>query len=345
MVLKNKRVLRIILAYAAAVAIIIATIFASMALIVNKLGDELYTVRSSWVYVLSTLGAISVAVLLYPRPMEDEDDYAEAEEKVEDAPEAKGEAYVMPEIDESAYPELFGRHESVEEVKENISYPDIKKIISEQKAEADLSQEIVDTKTAWDEFVGTKSEESQTTDIYADIPTELPEGYVPNYEAAEEEPADEEPEEEEVYSSTWKWLVAKIAAVVILCSLAVFMPQNMMTVYTEEGIVKYSLFGVTEYKYAEADHYTVGVKLSGDVSLKVYFDGAEFELVFSGQLESAKFSDRFTSPHSYAAYCDRLMKHAGVDKNIGNLTSLTGVPEEQYSYVNEITEGYLDANK
>ncbi len=341
MMVQNKRLIRIIFAFAAAVGVMLVTFFAAMFLIEHKLGGGVYTVKVFPAYVLSLVAGLSMGILLYPTSEEDEYDEEppalEAEEE-SDSPPAE-----VPQIDESIYPELFSREVRADTDAEAVSYPDIKRFIGEQKAEADIEQVAVSTQAAWDEFVGARETADAKSDLYKDIPSELPEGYVPNYGADDSE-QELESEEEEVPEEKGKSLFIKIAVTAVLAVLAVILPANMMTVYTGESVIKYGVLGKTEYKYAEADHYNVGVKLSGDVSIKVYFGSDEFELVFDGVLQSDEFASSFISSHSYAAYCDRLMKRSGVDKNITNLTSLTGVPESQYSYVNEITEGYLEEN-
>ncbi len=329
---------------AAAAAVLLITFFAAMFFIGHKLGDGLYTVKTVPAYVLSLLAGLSMGVLLYPASEENEygDEPAAVEPEAEEASDII--SADVPQIDKSIYPELFSREVRDEGENGAVSYPDIKKFIGEQKAEADIVQDTVSTQAAWDEFVGMRETAEIRPDLYKDIPADLPEGYVPNYET-EEVSGETEPEEEEITEEKGKGLIAKIAITVVLAVLAVLLPANMMTVYTGESVIKYGVFGKTEYKYSEADYYNVGVKLSGDVSVKVYFGGEEFELVFDGVMQSDGFANSFSSPHSYAAYCDRLMKRSGVDKNITNLTSLTGVPEGQVSYVNEITEGYLEGNK
>lgn len=337
----NKKI-RLVICYASAIIVLLGTFLASVAIIENLLGDGAYSVKNTASWILSAVAAIYVGTLLFPGKEEEEYTYDEGE-KAETEAETVTATWEKGEIDESAYPELFKREAKESAESEVPSYPDIKKIIGEQKAEADIVQDTVDTKSAWDDFVGMRDTAEIKADLYADIPTELPEGYVPNY--VTEETEEDEAAEEEAPEGYVKKLIFKAAAAVILCILAVILPSRLMTVYTEDSIVKYGLTGKTEYKYIDAHHYTVGVKISGDISLKVNFGGKEFQLVTDGELISDKFSVRFTSPHSYAAHCDRIMKKAGVDKNISNLNSLNRVPEDQIRYANEITEGYLENNK
>ena len=340
--MKINRKIRLVICYSTAILVLLGTFLASAVIIENILGDGAYSVKNAASTVLSLIAAAYVGTLLFPGKEEEEYTYDEGE-KAEAEAETVTATWEKGEIDESAYPELFKRDVKENDEGEASGYPDIKKIIGEQKAEADIVQETVDTKTAWDEFVGMRDPAEIKSDLYADIPAELPEDYVPNY--VTEEVADEEEAEEEAPEGSVKKLIIKAAVAVALCALAVILPARLMTVYTEDSIVKYGLTGKTEYKYADAHHCTVGVKISGDVSLKVNFGDKDFELVVDGDIISDEFADKFESPHSYAARCDRIMKNAGVDKNISNLNSLNRVPEDQMRYVNEITDGYLENNK
>ena len=338
--LKINRKIKLGICYASAILVLLGTFFASNFIIGRTLGDAVCSVKNPASIVLSIIAAAYVGVLLYPGNTENDSSFDEPE-KAEAETETVSATWDKGNIDESVYPELFERETAEEKTEPPLSYPDIKKIIGEQKAEADIVQETVDTKSAWDEFVGMRETSEIKTDLYADIPAELPEGYVPNYETTE----DPVEEEDDIPEKSTKKLIIKTAVAIILCILAVILPARLMTVYTEDSIIEYSLTGKTEYRLTDAHHYTVGVKISGDVSLKVNFGDKEFELVVNGDFISDKFSVRFTSAHSYAAYCDRIMKNAGVDKNISNLNSLTNYPEDCTRYVNEITEGYLNNNK
>ena len=343
--MKINRKIKMAICYGAAIVVCLATLFGSTAFIGHVLGDGmLYSVKTSASWVLSIIAAIYTGVILYPAAAEEEYDFAEPEEEKTEEP-AVSTVWEKGEIDEAEYPELFSREEKTEDENAETSFPDIKKIICEQKAESDVVQKAVDTKSAWDEFVGIKEDSAVQTDFYADIPTELPEDYVPNY-VTEEEPAEEEEEEAgDAPESKIKNLLIKASVALVLCALAVLLPSRLMTVYTEDSIIKYGLTGETEYKYTDAHHYTVGVKMSGDISVKVSFGDKTFELVTDGEIMSDGFDSKFSSPHSYAAHCDRIMKNAGVDKNISNLSSLNRVPEDQIRYANEITENYIENNK
>ena len=340
--LKISRKIKIALCYAIGVIVMIGTFFASGLIIENILGDGVWSVKNTASGILSFVAGIYVSMILYP-PKEDEESEADESERSEEIADTVTNVWDKGEIDESVYPELFKREAAKENTEESLSFPDIKKIISEQKAEADIVQETVNTKTAWDEFVGMRETAEIKADLYADIPAELPEDYVPNYEAQTEEVEAEE--EEYVPERSIKGIIVKAVVAVILCALAVLLPSRLMTVYTEDSIIKYGITGKTEYKLTDAHHCTVGVKISGDVSLKVSIDGKEFELVTEGDFTTDKFAEQFNCRHSYAAHCDRILKNAGVDKNISNLNSLNRVPEECIRYANEITEGYLENNK
>ena len=343
--MKINRKIKIAVCYGATIVVFLATLLGSMSLIGHILGDGmLYSVKTPASWVLSIIAAFYTGVILYPAAAEEECDYAEPEEEKAEEPTVSA-VWEKGEIDETEYPELFGREVKVEAENTETSFPDIKKIICEQKAESDIVQETVDTKSAWDEFIGMKENSTAQTDLYADIPTELPEDYVPNY-VTEDDTAEEVDEDTEYApESKVRNLIIKAAVAVVLCALAVLLPTRLMTVYTEDSIIKYGLTGETEYKYADAHHYTVGVKISGDISVKVSFGNRSFELVTDGEVMSDSFDSKFSSPHSYAAHCDRIMKKAGVDKNISNLSSLNRVPEDQIRYANEITENYIENNK
>ena len=344
--MKDKRIIRIIIAVVCAISVFVAIRWTTLLLIESRLGDGVYAATVSLFSVMPIIASLAFFWLLLPRvPVKREDNSFEEEIPVET--ESVSEHIEIEKIDESEYPELFIRKAQTTE--ENIiSYPDIKKIIGEQKAEAPIEEadNQNDYAKLWQDYVGEKSESEVHKDLYSDIPTELPEDYQPNYvediDVEEEIKAEEEAEEDE---HDYKGFAVKFVLALLLVVLAIAVPVCNMTVYTPSGIKDYNLFGVVEYDYKSAMRYNVGVSLSGGLSVRVeYDDGGKYELIFDADLKSESFNEKFKSEYGYATFCDRLFKELGITKNVENLSALSRVPEGEMPYVEEITEGYINNN-
>ncbi len=340
--MQNRKIIRILIAVIAAVSVFVAIRWATLVIIQNRLGNSVYAVDVAMFSILPIVASLAFFWLLLPRiSVKHEENAFETEDSVED--EAVSQPVEIQDIDESVYPELFNRKAETTE-SEIVSYPDIKRIIGEQKSDVFIEDTVSqnDYTKLWEEYVGEKSEESPIKDLYRDIPAELPVGYEPpSLEEDETEIETDDSTDEENEHHDFRMFFIKLAAALILAVLAVVIPVSNMTVYTPSGVKDYKLFGVMEYEYKHAIRYNVGVSLSGGLSVKVqYDDGGEYELIFDADLRSNSFDEKFTSEYGYATFCDRLFKQMGVQKNVENLSALSRIPDGALPYVEEITEGY-----
>ena len=316
-------------------------------LIRNSLGNTAYAVSTPFMLPLQIIAAlVSVSVFTV---RDDEKNFADITEEAE-------EEYVSnvtdvidtDKIDMSEYPE-FSKDISADNSESPVVRPDIKSIIAEQKSEI-LIHEDTDSHTEDDEFlrsfVSPVTHTADSSSVYDNIPTELPEDYIP-YEEDEEDEPDEEYEDEEQYKQRIPPIFIRIVASVICAIIAIILPFNTCTVYYPNKVTMRSPFSVKEYAIEDANAYTVGVKLNGDVSLKARFgDGKECELVISeNTIRSDSFDSSYSSPYEYAAFCDRLMKQKGIQKNIDDLKSLIPSPalsDEDLAYIEQIMESKLN---
>lgn len=343
----NKKFIRILIAIAAGLLAVFITAFLGYSVIIKVLGDTAYAVKAPLLPFLCLISAIATMFIfftggIFGEEMYDEEDTEEEFiSNVSEIAPSTGE-----ELEE--YPE-FSRRISAE-VSEPITRPDIKKIIEEQKGS--VASEENETILEEDDYLSSfKPKAPVTADsdpIYDNIPSELPENYVP-YEEDEEDVTDEEDEEEYEYSLRISPIGVRIFIALLCCVLAVILPINTATVYSPDKITVRRPFSVKEYSLSDAESYTVSVKLSGDVSMKVRFsDGTEKELICSSyDVISDQFDSNYSSAYGYAAFCDRLMKKKGITKHIGDLTSLSpslALSEKDLAYIEEITETKLDIN-
>lgn len=343
--MNKEKVLRFALALFSSVSVFLICVFLSFLLMEKALGGIAYAANTPWLIPLGLLASLLCFSLFYTKKASMDEEY-EAEEEAEFETEYTREdiADYGTEFDSEIYPEFKKSEEIPEAEEENLfSRPDIKKLIGEQKGEAPDGDEPTKAPPSdWEkELYGEKNEapRSASYELMADLPTELPEDYVPY-----EEEQENEEEEEEYYSREIPPLAIRLPLALIAVVLAIFIPVNTATVYTPDKIIKRNIFQVSEYTLTAATNYTVGVKLNGDVSLKLHFpDGESFEANYNSIFfTNDKFNANFASSYGYAAFCDRLLQKHGVSKNFDDLRSLDiplSISDKDYEHVYEITDG------
>ena len=330
----TKKIIHIICAIGSALSVFFITRYLSLLVIVNALGNTAYAISAPLMLPLEILAALVTIWLFVPQSnTEEELDEAELEESFEES--FSEEPTAVTDFDESAYPELFNYKGAK---KESLSFdrPDISSIIHQQGGEVEDVQLPEEKEDILGKIAETKSADYS---LYEDLPSELPEDYVP-YEY-EEEPEDED-YEEEYELPVIPPLVTKAVALFTASLLAIFLPFNAATVYTLDAVTIRRPFSVKEYAITDAEYYTIGVKLSGDASMKLHYkNGHEQELIFSAAIKSKEFTSSFSSEYAYAAFCSRLLKRSGKEKRFDDLTSLSpnaSLSDSDLAYIEEITE-------
>lgn len=331
----TKKIIRIICAIGSALSIFFITRYLSLLFIVNTLGNTAYAISAPLMLPLEILAALVTIWLFVPHTTyEEEFEETELEEKTEEIITTKHTAFT--DFDESAYPELFN-YKKADEQSTSFDRPDIRSIIHQQSGDVEEAQ-MPEEK---DDILGTIAEKkSPDYSLYADLPSELPEDYVP-YEY-EDEQENEEDVEEEYELPVISPLVTKLVALLVSSLLAIFLPFNTATVYSLDAVTVRRPFSVKEYAITDAEYYTIGVKLSGDASMKLHYkNGHEQELIHSASIKSKEFTSSFSSEYAYAAFCNRLLNRSGVEKRFDDLTSLSpnaSLSDSDLAYIEEITE-------
>lgn len=338
----KRKIIRIVCATGVALTTFLLTGFLAYIFMMQVLGNTSYAAYTPLALPLQLLSSlISIRIFTYS-----EDSYREDDEDPE------YDEYMTEQTDEPTegqinipeYPEFFSGE--VEEEKSGYAPPDIKEFIRQQKAE--YEPEVQETDIVDDDFLNSFKNNSKADEekslLYNDIPTELPEDYVPYEEETEDEAYDYDDEYEEL--PRIHPLISRITLTIASAALAILLPINFATVYTPGSVIIRRPFSVKEYSLKEANSYSVGVKLSGDVSMKVSFsDGSQKELIFSGTAHKSKqFANNYSSQYGYAAFCDRLLQESGIEKSLGDLTSLSPSPalsDSDIAYIEEITESDL----
>lgn len=338
MPMNRKNSIRIACAIAISASVFIMTCFFGLLLVKTTLGGTSYAVTTPLLLPLALIPTF-ISARIFSVSAAEEPEYRE-DEAEEDETEEASNSFVQPQLDESAYPELFKSKQAADAPLE-ISRPDIKALLREQggEFEAEANKE---EKEELDDFLYNIEEEEKKLSFYDDLPTELPEDYVP-YEYDSEEEEDEAEDEEEYTITPLHKVVAKIILTVVSAALAIVLPINSATVYSTDSVTVRRPFSKTEYVFEDAAYYTVGVKLSGDISMKLHFkDGETKDILFPDTaLKSESFKNNFSSKYAYAAFCDRLLQRAGVEKRIDDLVSINpsaSLSQKDMAYIEEITE-------
>ncbi len=334
----RKNTIRVVCTLAIAICVLLTTCFLSLLFIRTTLGNTSYAVKIPLLIPLCLL-ALLISTRIFSVSDASQDEYEEIDEgNTEDQNFEVTQSYDSPEFDESAYPELF-KNKLKADV-EQITRPDIKALLHQQMGEVEIKTE-APTKEDIPEISLEIKKNDPVPSLYSDIPTELPEDYVP-YEYNEEEDAPED--DEEYYEITpFHKVIAKVAATLVASILAIILPINFATVYSPDTITVRRPFIAKEYHITDANYYTVGVKLSGDISMKLHFDdGEEKELIFPNSvIQSQGFKNNFSSKYAYAAFCNRLLARSGVEKRFDDLVSLSPsdtLSQKDLAYIEEIAE-------
>ncbi len=339
--MKNK--IRIICAVAASISIFLITCFLGLLLVRIALGNTTYAVKIPLLIPLCAIAAILTGNI-FSFDTEVNDEYEEDEPTEEHEDLISHENYTPPQLDESLYPELFSQGPK-EESSISFKRPNIKQILREQFKEAEISSESSPiVKTNEDPVFSFSNPEKESADIYSDIPKELPGDYVAyDYE---EEDDDEVFDDEESYTPRIPRVILRITAALIAVIAAIFIPINCATVYSPDSITVRRLFAEKHYSLTDADYYTIGVDLTGDISMKLHFkNGKEFSLLVpETAIKSGSFKNNFSSKYAFAAFCNRLLERENVEKRFEDLVSLSpsdALSQKDFAYIEEITETNL----
>ncbi len=338
--MKNKNTIRIVCAVGAAISIFLITCFLGLLLIRIALGNTAYAVKIPLLLPLCAIAAILTGNI-FSFENEPETEYDEEDVSEEISEQSTIESYTPPQLDESIYPELFSK--SFRET-ETVSFerPDIKQILREQGQDAEdtAPPETAETEKEEDPIFSFDKSNQEEKALYMDLPDELPEDYVA-YEY--EEDSEEDFEEEEYIAPRIPRVIIRITAALIAIILAIFIPINCSTVYSNDSITIRRPFSEKHYPITDADYYTVGVTLTGDVSMKLHFeDDREFEMIVPATtIKSGNFKSNFSSGYAYAAFCNRLLIRSDVEKRFDDISSLDPSPalsQKDLAYIAEITE-------
>ena len=303
---KNK--IRLICAVGSGISTFLITCFLSILIIKTTLGNTVYAISTPLLLPLCIIAALLVCRIFLPgdryaEELESEENELNSDEYNANSKETED---CFPQLDESAYPELFAKKQQTE-TDFQFSRPDIRKLIREQSGESEISVDTDENEKKDDdieELLHIEAKKaSEINSIYNDIPEELPDGYVP-YEYEDETDEDEEDDEYEDYAEPRiSKVILRIIIGIAASALAVILPINCATVYTADSIKIKRPFSEKEYQLTDADYYTVGVTLTGDLSLKSHFkNGKEFDLVID--LTSLSYSSALSQ--SDIAYIEEI---------------------------------------
>ncbi len=339
MYMNRKNYIRIVCSIVVTISVFIMTCFFGMLLIKTTLGSTSYAVSIPLLLPLALIPTF-ISSRIFSVTSNEEIEYEEENAETEYEETEESDSIVLPQLDESAYPELF-QNKQTQEAALKTSRPDIKALLHEQSGEFEAEIIKEEKEELPDDFLLNLKEPEKKCSLYEELPTELPEDYVP-YEYDSEEENVEDYEEEYTITPLHR-VVAKIILTLVSAALAIILPINCATVYSTSSVTVRRPFSKTEYVFENADYYTVGVKLTGDISMKLHFsDGTEKELIYPDYaVTSEGFKNSFSSKYAYAAFCNRLLKRSGVEKKIGDLVSLTpsaGLSQKDIAYIEEITE-------
>ena len=346
--MKDKNTIRIICAAAASVSVFLVTCFLGLLLVKTSLGNTAYAVKMPLLLPLCITAAILTGNI-FTFENEPSDDYDENESEEVLTEQTKPESYIPPQLDESIYPELFMQQKKETETV-SFERPDIKQIIKDQGSviEKDLSSTMNEDEPEEDPLSEFTTNEDKENTLYMDLPDELPEDYVA-YEYEDEGEDESVDFEGDSYSLRIPKVIIRIAAALLGAVVAVLLPINCSTVYSPDSITVRRPFSERQYPLTNAEYYTIGVTLTGDVSMKLYFeDEREFEMIIPATtFKSQNFKNNYSSGYAYAAFCNRLLERSDIEKRFEDISSLAPSPAlspKDMAYIAEITESDINNN-
>ncbi len=251
------------------------------------------------------------------------------------------------------YPELFLKREAYEEQSAVPSYREnLKKAFEacREQGTVEENDEIIgpdeDVQLYLDSF--TESEKKEEKSLYEDVPVELPEGYVPYTQEAEDEDEQEQEQEdgdEELCESHPRAFsrVMILALCIIISFSSAFVFSFSYTGVSREGIFVSSVFSQREYKWGDAKEYSVDTTFFGKLRISLTMkDGTEAEIV----PHSLSFTDMgegsFESLYEYAVFADEKLSKAGAQKRISDEDAIIREYENRddgtFEYVKKIID-------
>lgn len=243
---------------------------------------------------------------------------------------------------------------------EKFSRPDISAAIEKQKTavpfacgeelEADLSE--ADTADGEDDdFFGIRTDETETDDLYENIPDTLPDGYSYTETDTEDDDADGDEDEEgdleslespepRIVSDKPKRIIAAVLLCASLCAAALI--SLKYTAVCENGVIVSKPGGKKLYEWSDTESVGAALSALSDTTLTVKIktaDGSRFTAFSSGAYITDAGKAKFESNAEICAYIVSSARERGAEIEITDAQAIEeafrSTDDEQY--INEIT--------
>ena len=240
---------------------------------------------------------------------------------------------------------------------EKFSRPDISAAIEKQKAaapfacgeklETDIPE--ADTADGEDDFFSIRTDETETDDLYENIPDTLPDGYsyteTDTDEADGEEDENGDPEslngpEPRIVSDTPKRIIAAVLLCASLCAAALI--SLKYTAVCENGVIVSKPGGKKLYEWSDLESVGAALSALSDTTLTVKIktaDGSRFTAFSSGAYITDAGKAKFESNAEICAYIVSAARERGAEVEITDEQAIEeafrSTDDEQY--INEIT--------
>ncbi len=199
----------------------------------------------------------------------------------------------------------------------------------------------------WDTFYNrpASSEEDIIENFYADVPEELPEGYVlPEQNLEEEEQESLLEEEVEICTRSLLWDFMPIVCILLLFSGILWIFTSCWTKAGEDGLLAARMGGMRQYSWDQVASYEVKAAFSSG-EMKLCFrmkDGRQVKISPGAFAQTGLFADQYENLYQYWLHVDNILEERGIEKTVAQREYLadTYISKEDgsWQYVRQIIE-------
>lgn len=194
----------------------------------------------------------------------------------------------------------------------------------EEAAFADQEETPLGEEDIWDTFYKASPSSSEDTaeDFYADLPSELPEGYtLPDQDLEEEEEIsfmEEEAIVEETVSRHLIWNFVPVVCALLLLMGVLWICTFCWTGAGADGLYTARMGSVWHYSWDQVESYTVDAAFSSG-EMRLYFqmtDGRQVKVSPESYAQKKTFADQYENLYAYWLHVDNILGVLDIEKTV-----------------------------
>ncbi len=227
-------------------------------------------------------------------------------------------SYVLPEKEATEDPVIDAAGQRAEKIAAALAAQRGEEIDTTVQEESPSGEEDI-----WDAFykVPPSFSEDAIEDFYADLPANLPQGYVlpaQDWEEEEEEPLLDEEIEEESIAQPLIWKFIPVVGVLLVLVGILWICASCWIGAGEDGFYAARMGSVRQYSWDQVTSYTIDAAFSsGEMQLCFQMkDGRQVKLSPASYAKTEAFADQYENLYQYWLHVDNILGKLGIEKTV-----------------------------